>query len=485
MTNLRSVLLALGSAAVGVACSPASQPPAQDGAVLLDQQILPPADGAVSVDATVTPADGGSPADAGPPVAPTWWNSIKALTDQTCNNCHQPGGIAPMPLQTYEQARAMSRVMARQTRDRIMPPWMPRDGCRDLVDHRGLTDAEIALFAAWDAAGAPEGNMEDFRPATPRANTSRPLPARPGDVIVQPADPYLPNQRQTDDYHCFIVDPALATTRDVVGVRVVPGNARIVHHMLLFEVRAAGLPALQRLDDAEPGPGYTCFGTPGVEANPRAGTNGDLIDVDMQQVAGWAPGGVDGYMPNGTGIRLKPGSRLVMQVHYNLQMATRGMTDRTRVELFLGEPGTTQQALWLPQSNNMFRVPAGAGPTEPASTAVANFRNMLPLRIFGVFPHMHQRGHAIRVEAVNAAGTSNCLVDVPRWDFHWQQNYFFRTPYRPAAGNMGDTLRTTCVWDNRPENQPFVDGMQVAPRELRWGEGSDDEMCLNYFYVSL
>lgn len=429
----------------------------------------------------------GSTADGGPVGTPTWWRDIKPITDQMCSNCHRAGGIGPFEISTYAQARPMSRVFANVTQARTMPPWHAADGCRSLLDSRALTDAEIALFAAWDAAGAPEGNMADFRPAAARPNTTMPLPATPGDVVVEPSADYLPNQRRTDDYHCFIVDPALTATRDVVGVRVRPGNARIVHHMLLFEVRSGGLPALQRLDDAEPGPGYTCYGGPGVDPNARAGTGGDLIDMDMQQIAGWAPGGVDGYMPAGTGIRLKPGNRLVMQIHYNLAPSTMGMTDRTRVELFFGAPGSTQQALWLPQSNSSFSVPPGAGPTDPRASAVASSRNPLPIpaRIFGVFPHMHQRGDSIRVEAITAGGTTNCLANVPNWDFHWQQNYFFRTPYRVAAGTNADTLRTTCVFDNRMENQPFVDGVQVAPHTLTWGEGSDDEMCLNYYYVSL
>jgi hypothetical protein len=431
-------------------------------------------------DAPVAQDTGATPGDV------TWWRDIKPLADQMCNNCHQTGGIAPMPLADYATVRPMARLIANQVRNRIMPPWMPRDGCRSLVDVRGLTDVEIAKFVAWEAAGAPEGNMADYRPLGMRADTTRPLPSTPGDIIVQPAEPYLPNQRLQDDYRCFIVDPRMTETRDVVGVRVVPGNPRIVHHMLLFEVRSGGLAQLQRNDDRDPGPGYTCFGGPDVNANVRAGTSGDLIDLDMQQVAGWAPGGVDGYMPAGTGIRLKPGSRLVMQVHYNLQMSTRNMTDRTRVELFLSPAGTTQQALWLPQSEATFTIPAGVGPTDPRARAVANFRNtQLPVRVFGVFPHMHQLGHSIRVEAITNSGTSNCLVDIPRWDFHWQQNYFFRTPFRPAVGPTGDTLRTTCVWDNRAENQAFVDGMQLPPRDVRWGEGSTDEMCLNYYYISL
>ncbi len=418
---------------------------------------------------------------------PTWWRDIKPIADQMCNNCHSAGGIGSMPLSTYEQARPLARVIANQVRNRIMPPWMPREGCRDMRDSRALTDAEIAKFVAWEAAGAPEGNMADYRAPMPRGNTTRPLPSTPGDIVIQPSETYLPNQRLTDDYHCFIMDPALTTTRDVVGVRVTPGNARIVHHVILFEVRERSLADLQRLDDAEPGPGYTCYGGAGVSPQVRPGTDGDLVDMSVQMVVGWAPGGVPGYLPVGTGIRLKPGSRLVMQVHYNIQGSTRGMNDRSRVDLFLADPSaSTQQAFWLPQANQSFTVPAGAGPMDPRATVVANFRNtQLPVRIFGVAPHMHTRGHSIRVEAINNAGASTCLVDVPRWDFHWQQGFFFQTPYRTTSGMMGDTFRTTCVYDNRPENQPFVDGMQVAPRDLSWGEGTHDEMCLNFFYVSL
>ncbi|MBL8683107.1 MAG: hypothetical protein JNK05_28325 [Myxococcales bacterium] len=477
------LLLATSAAACGPNTAPAPDVSVNDVSVndvsATDAPSSP--DVATVEDATTTP-------DATAPSGdPTWWRDIKPIADQMCNNCHVAGGIGPMALVDYATVRPMARLIANQVRDRIMPPWMPREGCRDVRDSRALTDAEIAKFVAWEAAGAPEGNMADYRAPAARPNTSRPLPARDGDIVVQPSGMYLPNQSLTDDYHCFIMDPALTTTRDVIGVRVTPGNARIVHHVILFEVRERSLPDLQRLDDAEPGPGYTCYGGAGVNPNVRAGTDGDLVDMSVQMVTGWAPGGVAGYFPTGTGVRLKPGSRLVMQVHYNLQAATRGMNDRSRVDLFLADAAaSTQQAFWLPQANQSFTVPAGVPPTDPRATVVSNFRNtQLPVRIFGVAPHMHTRGHSIRVEAINASSASTCLVDIPRWDFHWQQGFFFQTPYRTAAGAMGDTFRTTCVYDNRPENQPYVDGVQVAPRDLRWGEGTNDEMCLNFFYVSI
>jgi hypothetical protein len=61
-------------------------------------------------------------------------------------------------------------------------------------------------------------------------------------------------------------------------------------------------------------------------------------------------------------------------------------------------------------------------------------------------------------------------VNIPRWDFHWQQLYFFQQPIQVSAQN---TLKLTCTWDN------------FTSRTVTWGEGTEDEMCLNYFYVTV
>ena len=41
----------------------------------------------------------------------------------------------------------------------------------------------------------------------------------------------------------------------------------------------------------------------------------------------------------------------------------------------------------------------------------------------------------------------------------------------------------TCVYDNSAENQPVVDGEKQDPKDVQWGDGSFDEMCLNYLLV--
>jgi hypothetical protein len=45
-----------------------------------------------------------------------------------------------------------------------------------------------------------------------------------------------------------------------------------------------------------------------------------------------------------------------------------------------------------------------------------------------------------------------------------------------------DLLQIECTWDNSPQMQPMVDGTPLPPRDVNWGEGTRDEMCLGTFY---
>ena len=70
------------------------------------------------------------------------------------------------------------------------------------------------------------------------------------------------------------------------------GDAALVHHVLLYEVRASAVDRVLARDASEPGPGYTCFGGIGVTPTVRAGNlaKGELVSFDAQMIVGWAPG---------------------------------------------------------------------------------------------------------------------------------------------------------------------------------------------------
>ena len=74
-------------------------------------------------------------------------------------------------------------------------------------------------------------------------------------------------------------------------------------------------------------------------------------------------------------------------------------------------------------------------------------------------------------DLASVGGESTCLVDVPKWDFQWQQFYFYQS-HTGIAVKPNSTLKLTCTWNNPTSNT------------VRWGESTDDEMCLAFLYVT-
>src|SRR5438552_9480089 len=54
----------------------------------------------------------------------TFTKDVAPILQRTCQNCHRPnGGLAPMPLTTYEEVRPWARAIKLRTFKREMPPW--------------------------------------------------------------------------------------------------------------------------------------------------------------------------------------------------------------------------------------------------------------------------------------------------------------------------------------------------------------------------
>jgi hypothetical protein len=262
------------------------------------------------------------------------------------------------------------------------------------------------------------------------------------DTRLEPANAYTPNGSQQDDYHCFLLEPGFTSARDVIGFEVLPGTTHQVHHVLLFNVPEADA---RQADASEPGPGWTCFGDSGVE--------------NQTVLGAWAPGTPPTRYPEGTGVRVQPGSVVVMQVHYNLNNGPR-VADRTSVDLqFAREPVPNPAALVLVAGDG-FSIPPGGQGYRYTFQQIVNAGTL-----WGVIPHMHTLGRRIVLQR-----EADTLIDIPAWDFHWQQMYFYEEPVKFKSGRS--RLQLTCVWDN------------LTQRTVRWGEGTEDEMCLAYLYVT-
>jgi hypothetical protein len=374
----------------------------------------------------------------------TFYRDVAPILYEHCVSCHAPGGIGSMSLLDYQSAALLAGLIKDKTATRAMPPW-PADNsgaCNTFEDARWLSDQEIATLGAWVDGGAIAGDPAD--------GPSLPAPPPGLDHVSATLDmgvEYIPDDTLDDDYRCFVLDPGLSETQYLTGYQVRAGDARVVHHVILFALDSQQAEDQALAMVANDGTGYPCIGGAGVPA--------------ARFVAGWAPGGGPTQYPEGTGLMLPAGRKMILQVHYNL--AQGALPDRTRVDLQLAP--TVEHAAQITRiSNTKLALPPGQKAVAVEAQLVIPEAGTL----YGVAPHMHTLGRSQRVEKVGSGGTS-CVVDVPAWDFHWQQLYFYQQPMALAAG---DVLNLTCVYDTIGQTQTVTNG-----------EGTDDEMCLALLYV--
>lgn len=393
-------------------------------------------------------------AEAGIPERPTYTEHVRPLLARACVQCHAEGELAPMALDRYDRVAPIAATIVRAVRARTMPPY-PVDNsgaCNTFRSVVTLTDEEIALVERWQQQGAPEGDPSIAPPtqATPERLTG---------VVheIASAVAYTPDRSQPDDYRCFVVDAPIATgPYFVTGFDVLPDQRRQVHHVIVYHPQNdAEATRARALDDAADGPGYTCFGAAGVTA---------------AAVAAWAPGGGATHYPSGTGVQLQGGRPLVLQLHYNTVAGV--AADRTRVQLEVRTDGVTP-GRYIPMVDTALSLPPRmTTATAGATLRLADRTNIrTPLRVLGVFPHMHTLGRTLRLDVVRNDGSRQCIVDVPRWDFHWQRLYFHN---RPIRLDPTETLDIRCTYDTSSRDSQTV-----------WGEGTADEMCVAGVFVSL
>jgi hypothetical protein len=77
-------------------------------------------------------------------------------------------------------------------------------------------------------------------------------------------------------YRCFVLPTGLTEDRFVSAVDVLPGDRSIVHHVILY-LDTTG--QSEKLDEADPGPGYTCYGGPGIDAGISGGGTFSISDL--------------------------------------------------------------------------------------------------------------------------------------------------------------------------------------------------------------
>lgn len=404
------------------------------------------------------------------PLAPTYWQHVEPIFYTNCVTCHTEGGIGPFAIDDPDTAIAFAAAIAEQTASREMPPWPPGGDTPALRHVRSLTQAQIDTIAAWAAAGAPLGD-----PSAPQPRVEpEVIDLGPTELGFDIGVDYVADPLLTDDYRCFLAPIDTDVVRAATGFVVTPGNRATVHHVIVTLFAGTDRAALEALDAESPErAGWPCVGGAVPEGSGLRAVGG---------LGSWVPGVSAVKNPEGTAQLIPAGAVAVIQMHYN----TLGGSDpdRTRIDVALAPTAETGSLVPL-RGLGLIKRNLTIAADDPASvhTASATVQQWLALRgqqlppsgkgyLVGAGGHMHLIGKSLRITRRGAAGTT-VLLDIPRWDFHWQGQYLYVEPIEVAAT---DTLELRCEYDNSNTNR-LAHGLQPNV-EVTWGEGTQDEMCL-------
>jgi len=369
------------------------------------------------------------------------------------------------------------------------------------------TDKALASSTPSPGAGSETpsdtGHTADAAPVS-----SNPLRAgERRDRLAMPAayKPSAPYGTGTDDYRCFVLDPHLDKDAFITGLNILPGQPKVVHHVILFRVPPSAVPDVEAKDKAEKGEGWTCFGGTGVGSD-------ESFD-DAPWLGAWAPGGSEQVMPKGVGVPLQQGSRVIMQVHYNLLAGPRPDVSSTELRL---APGTAHldalETMLFPAPVELpCRTAHDRGRLCDRSAAVkdtqkrfgddvglaANYLHFLcgqvrpgpvqtcdrtmrqPATIRAAAGHMHLLGRSIKVTVNPGTARARTVLDLPVWDFDNQG----AKPVPSVKLQRGDTVRVTCRHDQSLRD--LLPAFKGQPEKyVVWGEGTTDDMCLGLLLVT-
>jgi len=371
--------------------------------------------------------------------APDYAKDVAPILKENCAHCHVQGGIGPFAMNSYDIVRGFAPMIREVLLTKRMPPAQVDPHVSRFQNANYISNEQLQTLVHWIDAGAPRGkSKEDPLHAVKPINSEWQL--GPPDMIVEvPA--YEVPATGVIDYFNHVIDLPFNEDKYVRAVQFIPGDKRVLHHLLSY----MSSPDYDRSKTIS-------------EENVR-----DFLE-------GYAPGKTDATVfPQGTGVFVPKGFKLVMQMHYTTM--GKPVTDKTRVGLYFHKTPPANKYLTYPISHGgkALQIPPGETDHKMNGQFVFNEEIML----YALRPHMHYRGKAFRFKAIYPDGTTEVLMNVPNYNFAWQPTYRLTQPKLLPAGTR---IVTDGVYDNSKFNVANPDPTSAAVG----GPQSWHEMFIGY-----
>ena len=403
-----------------------------------------------------TSAAAAAEADAGLPEQVTYSEHVAPIFFEHCASCHRPNDVAPMSLVTYETARPWAKSIVKAVTDRAMPPWDADPRYGDFSNDISLDDREIALVRRWVEQGALEGDRAKL-PALP----ALPAPGswkmgRQPDYVIELAEVAVPADGP-DLFVTQVFGSDIPADRWIQAIELLPGNTDVLHHVVTY----LGPFGIGDEDDvSNQGITQTIF------LNDAA--RRDIGMAEAPRIGGvWVAGAPPSAFPTGHGQSVAANELFSFNMHYH--PSGNAGADRSKLGVYFGQGQLQKEVTTAFAVDPGLYIPAG----DPDYREDAVYLFARDSLITSLLPHMHNRGKSMKYTLVRPDGSEEILLDVPEYDYNWQNIYRFREPIAAPAGSL---MRVEAHWDNSEANP----GNPNPKADVPWGDGTNNEMLVGF-----
>jgi hypothetical protein len=392
--------------------------------------------------------------------AVTFTRDVAPILQRHCQNCHQPGGIGPMALVTYEEVRRWSPMIRLRVVQRAMPPYHydTHVGIQELQNDWRLSEQEIRTIARWVDAGSPRGDDADMPPPVKHPPPGEYLLAAtfgPPDIVIR-ADPYTVPASGQDRWWRPLVPSGITADRCIKAIETRPSIAgrAVTHHANSTFVPAGSTAEVDIVGGG--GAGSTRL------SEYALGKIGEIVPSDACRIA-----------PVGANVRF--------DIHY-YPNGTEIVDDQVEVGIWFHGPEVSPETHYR-QTLGLYALQSGTGDfeIEPHGTLMTQgyHRFSTPVRIDSWQPHGHLRLVGKRLEVLLPDGSRETISMVSNWNAGWHHSHVYESHVAPLLP-AGAFMINTAWYDNTASNR-------YNPDPDQWvgvGDRTADEMSHAWIAVT-
>jgi hypothetical protein len=400
------------------------------------------------------------------------YKQVQSIINRKCVTCHRTDGYAPFSLETFDDVKKRAQFIKHVIGSGYMPPWKANNHYRSFANDKSLSTTEKKLVLQWIEQGCIQGNVA-IQTKTARYQSGSQVNAKP-DLVLSMKAPFEVPPINENVYICYKIPFELKHDTFVRAIEFIPGNKAVVHH--------ASYQVIAVEDDVDlfAGPQYFRYDADTLN---RVKDDHDYryfnligksgaMPVEMYH-NGWLPGTSVQKYPKGIGFNLpKKGVLLIRNFHYSPTPIPQ--SDLSKFYLFFSSV-PPERAIGFAAFKPKNPTPDGKWyikANDSSFTAHINVKFHNDVSLLNINPHMHHLGKYFIAYAVTSTNDTIKLVEIPQWDFNWQEFYRFKKMVKIPAGSV---LHAEAIYDNSLRN---AENPYHPPKDIlfEWGMNDDSEM---------